>query len=154
MFDLHFINRRKKLARIRIGSFEEDFGVSMKANTKILEREWRRLLAGLLGRKKKVAVPVWRRGRVISRAWLFYRVGDVVFVRDRVFFRGLNPKRGVIPKRETATAEDRRVSEWSVDLEVIRGFLKKPSKAPEPTTLAVTPRAGARVAPSSVVAHL
>ncbi len=31
---------------------------------------------------------------------------------------------------------------------------KTPNKAPEPTTLLVTPRAGARVAPSRVVAHL
>ncbi len=31
---------------------------------------------------------------------------------------------------------------------------EKPNKAPEPTTLLVTPRADARVAPSRVVAHL
>ena len=29
-----------------------------------------------------------------------------------------------------------------------------PNKAPEPTPTAVTPRAGARVAPAAVVAHL
>ncbi|MCX6952943.1 MAG: hypothetical protein NTV51_12375 [Verrucomicrobia bacterium] len=124
MFDLHFIDRRKKLARIRIGAFEEDFGVSMKSTTTALEREWRRLLATLFGRKKKVALPVWRRGRVISRAWLFYRVGDAVFVRDRVFFRGLDPQKSVIPKRRTKSAEDRRVSEWSIDAGAIAVFLK------------------------------
>ena len=36
---------------------------------------------------------------------------------------------------------------WKRDIE-------EPNKAPEPTTLLVTPRAGARVAPSRVVAHL
>jgi uncharacterized protein YcaQ len=127
VFDLRFIDRRKKLARIRIGRFEEDFGVSTKSTTLLLEREWRRLLATLLGKKKKIALPVWRRGRAIARAWLLYRVGDEVFVRDRVFMRGFDPKKSVVPKRETATEVDRRVSEWSIDAAAISDFLKRPN---------------------------
>lgn len=42
---------------------------------------------------------------------------------------------------------------WKATLESIRSG-KEPIQAPEPTPLAVTPRADARVAPSSVVAHL
>jgi hypothetical protein len=99
----------------------------MKSTTKALESEWRRLLATLFGRKKKVALPVWRRGRVISRAWLFYRVGDAVFIRDRVFFRGFDPKSSVVPKRRIESAEDCRVSEWSIDVGAIEVFLKAPN---------------------------
>jgi len=42
---------------------------------------------------------------------------------------------------------------WSIIVEAT-SLREKPNKAPEPTTLLVTPRADARVAPSRVVAHL
>ena len=37
---------------------------------------------------------------------------------------------------------------------VIEAMTQKPNQAPEPTAMLVTPRAGARVAPSTAVAHL
>jgi hypothetical protein len=153
VFDLQFISRRKKLAQIRIGSFVEDFGVSIDSSTTSLESEWRREASRLLGRKKKVALPACRHGRVLSRAWILYRVGDVVFVQDRVFLRGFDAKSGRIPARETSTDDGRRISEWSVSLAEVVAFARKmPNPAPEPGI--VTPPAESGAVPIPPVAHL
>jgi hypothetical protein len=45
----------------------------------------------------------------------------------------------------------RRCSTFTVDFE---GYVKRPNQSPEPTVMSVTPRADARVAPSTTVAHL
>jgi hypothetical protein len=154
-FDIDYVGRRKTMAKIKINDFSEAFAVSIDAAPAKVRKEWRERLASLLGRKKKVALPVWRSRHIVSRAWIFYRHGNRVYVHDKVFLRGFDERTGRLPKRETISDNGRRISEWSIRRSAIATFLKeKPNQALEPTTTAVTDRAGARSAPAAVVAHL
>jgi hypothetical protein len=125
-FDIDYVGRRKTLAKIQIDDFSEDFAVSIDAPPAEVRKEWRERLAGLLGRKKKVALPVWRSRHIVSRAWIFYRSGDRVYVHDRVFFRGFDERTGRLPKRETISDDGRRISEWSIRRSAIATFVKRP----------------------------
>ena len=124
IFDIDYVGRRRSLARIQIGDFSEAFAVSIDATPAEVRKVWRERLAGLLGRKKKVALPVWRSAHLVSRAWIFYRSGDRVYVRDRIFLRGFDERTGRLPKRETVSEDGRRISEWSIRRSAIAAFVK------------------------------
>ena len=134
IFDIDYIGRRRTLARIQIGDFSEAFAVSIDATPAEVRKVWRERLAGLLGRKKKVALPVWRSAHIVSRAWIFYRSGDRVYVHDRIFLRGFDERTGRLPKRETVSEDGRRISEWSIRRPAIAAFVKGgPNQRPEGT---------------------
>ena len=124
-FEIHFAGRRKTLGRIKLGDFDEFFSVRVDRSPMAHTREWHRQLRSLLRRKRKIALPVWQHCAKVSRAWLFYRLGGQVFVQDRIFFRGIDLRRGRLPGRRTISDEGQRISEWSVSLGAIAAFLAK-----------------------------
>ncbi len=123
VFEIRYIDRRAKLARIRLGGFQDNFRVNSSSDTHAVERDWRRSLKELVGRKRKIALPIWRKGRTIARAWILYRVGESVFVREQIFLRGLDSKSGTIPTRSSKTGPDGEISEFLVEVSAIRNFL-------------------------------
>ncbi|MBK8475896.1 MAG: hypothetical protein IPL39_06165 [Opitutaceae bacterium] len=132
LFFIQFTDRRKRLARLQAGSFSEAFRVQGAASTTAVEAVWLRELAALLGRKKKVVLPVVSEADSVSRAWVVYRLDDKAMIQDRQFPAGFDPEKGRIPEHESVTADGERIAEWPVRLADIADFLRRkagPAKA-------------------------
>ena len=141
-FVLEFVDRRKRRARIRVGAFVEEFSVYGGFATYAYEKVWQCELEALFGRKKKVALPVAGAPSAISRAWIFYRIGDQAKIQDRLFVRAFDPRRSRVPARETVTEEGQQISEWSVDISAIEAFLRKPPNQPSQSNAGNRPSSG------------
>lgn len=125
LFFIQFTDRRKRLARLQAGSFSESFRVQAAAATTAVEAVWLRELAALLGRKKKVVLPVVGEAHSVSRAWVLYRQDDKAMIQDRLFPAGFDPEKGRIPEHASVTADGERICEWPVRLADIADFLRR-----------------------------
>src|ERR1700679_1360723 len=126
-FSLQFVDRRRRMAHIRAGTLSERFGVDLDVPISSLEGEWRRELARLLGKRKRVMLRVSGHRKTVSRAWILYRVGRFVFVQDRLFPGVFRLNKSRIPRREAWTDKGAKISEWCVLISAVESFLNSES---------------------------
>jgi len=90
-----------------------------------------------------------RRKRFDSGSALDFRVGEAIRSRD---FSSVRNAKDL--ESRTSISEIRKVESLAEENGAKTAIGTQPNQTPEPTTLLVMPRAGARVTPSRVVAHL
>jgi hypothetical protein len=119
--------------RIQISRFVEDFELDESWDPPTYARHWRAELARLVAGAPAVALTTWAAPSselANRRAWVLYRAGEMVFVREHLFPAGELPVEvsaegailTILPR--SALSEDGdRISEWRTTIQAIRDFL-------------------------------
>jgi len=129
------IENEEVTARIKIGDFEESFVLSLMFFTlKDYLSQWYSALNALLKNQNSVALMYWLvpgNKKLFRRGWIFYKVGEIVYIQDRLFPTDFDEvtfdEMGIptsIPKREIYTEEGDKISEWQTTLSDIYFFLE------------------------------